>query len=199
MKALEQISEKTCAPAIPRPPGCSPVRCPISPSSLPPPAARRSLHAARPPLPIHPLSASEADSASKAHPSGRTPQRLTHPDARRRYDGYFVDLYVRVSNTVAINMYKKFGYSIYRQVIAYRPHSTTILPPPSLSTSWPHPALTVLPSTPPSRARCRGWCTSELTAGRYRQVIDYYSGANPEDAYGACSVTTHDAACTPAI
>ena len=74
MKALEQISEKTCAPAIPRPPGCSPVRCPISPSSLPPPAARRSLHAARPPLPIHPLSASEADSASKAHPSGRTPQ-----------------------------------------------------------------------------------------------------------------------------
>eukprot|EP00823_Brevimastigomonas_motovehiculus_P004271 TRINITY_DN2774_c0_g1_i1.p1 TRINITY_DN2774_c0_g1~~TRINITY_DN2774_c0_g1_i1.p1 ORF type:complete len:173 (-),score=18.28 TRINITY_DN2774_c0_g1_i1:381-899(-) len=33
--------------------------------------------------------------------------------------GYFVDLYVRVTNAVAINMYKKFGYGIYRQVIGY--------------------------------------------------------------------------------
>jgi len=35
------------------------------------------------------------------------------------YDGYFVDLFVRVSNNLAINMYKKFGYSVYRQVIGY--------------------------------------------------------------------------------
>ena len=34
-------------------------------------------------------------------------------------DGYFVDLYVRISNLAAINMYKKLGYVIYRQVIGY--------------------------------------------------------------------------------
>ena len=33
--------------------------------------------------------------------------------------GYFVDLFVRKSNILAINMYKKFGYSIYRTVIGY--------------------------------------------------------------------------------
>ena len=31
----------------------------------------------------------------------------------------FVDLFVRVSNSVAIGMYKKFGYTVYRQVIGY--------------------------------------------------------------------------------
>ena len=36
-----------------------------------------------------------------------------------RYDAYFVDLFVRISNNVAIDMYKKFGYSIYRQVLGY--------------------------------------------------------------------------------
>lgn len=36
-----------------------------------------------------------------------------------RYDGYFVDLFVRASNDVAINMYKKFGYVTYRRVIGY--------------------------------------------------------------------------------
>ncbi len=35
------------------------------------------------------------------------------------HDGYFVDLYVRASNAVAIGMYKKLGYIIYRQVIGY--------------------------------------------------------------------------------
>eukprot|EP01027_Heterolobosea_sp_BB2_P011352 GEZU01016527.1.p1 GENE.GEZU01016527.1~~GEZU01016527.1.p1 ORF type:complete len:174 (-),score=31.06 GEZU01016527.1:233-754(-) len=35
------------------------------------------------------------------------------------HDAYFVDLFVRVSNSVAIGMYKKFGYSVYRQVIGY--------------------------------------------------------------------------------
>lgn len=36
-----------------------------------------------------------------------------------RYDGYFVDLFVRVTNDIAINMYKKFGYVVYRRVIGY--------------------------------------------------------------------------------
>lgn len=35
------------------------------------------------------------------------------------YDAYFVDLFVRVSNTLAIRMYEKFGYSVYRQVLGY--------------------------------------------------------------------------------
>mmetsp|Transcript_8206 Transcript_8206/g.15223 ORF Transcript_8206/g.15223 Transcript_8206/m.15223 type:complete len:118 (-) Transcript_8206:68-421(-) len=35
------------------------------------------------------------------------------------HDGYFVDLFVRMSNLLAINMYKKFGYIVYRQVIGY--------------------------------------------------------------------------------
>ena len=33
--------------------------------------------------------------------------------------GYFVDLFVRESNGLAIGMYKKLGYSVYRQVIGY--------------------------------------------------------------------------------
>lgn len=35
------------------------------------------------------------------------------------YKCYFVDLFVRRSNQVAISMYKKFGYVVYRQVINY--------------------------------------------------------------------------------
>ena len=33
---------------------------------------------------------------------------------------FFVDLFVRVSNSVAINMYKALGYTIYRQVFGLR-------------------------------------------------------------------------------
>jgi len=36
-----------------------------------------------------------------------------------RHNAYFVDLFVRVSNTVAIEMYKAFGYSMYRTVLGY--------------------------------------------------------------------------------
>lgn len=32
---------------------------------------------------------------------------------------YFVDLFVRVSNEVAVSMYKSFGYVIYRTVLEY--------------------------------------------------------------------------------
>lgn len=36
-----------------------------------------------------------------------------------QYDAYFVDLFVRSSNYLAINMYKSFGYVVYRRVKGY--------------------------------------------------------------------------------
>jgi N-terminal acetyltransferase B complex catalytic subunit len=35
------------------------------------------------------------------------------------YHAYFVDLFVRSSNNLAIRMYEKFGYSMYRRVLEY--------------------------------------------------------------------------------
>jgi len=35
------------------------------------------------------------------------------------HDGYFVDLFVRKSNHLAIGWYKKMGYSVYRRVLGY--------------------------------------------------------------------------------
>ena len=35
------------------------------------------------------------------------------------YHGFFVDLYVRCTNTVAIGMYENMGYSVYRRVSEY--------------------------------------------------------------------------------
>ncbi|KAI8608648.1 N-acetyltransferase 5-like protein [Chytriomyces sp. MP71] len=35
------------------------------------------------------------------------------------YDTYFVDLFVRQSNRVAIGMYERFGYTVYRTVLGY--------------------------------------------------------------------------------
>ena len=32
---------------------------------------------------------------------------------------YFVDLFVRVSNSIAISFYKKLGYTVYRTVLQY--------------------------------------------------------------------------------
>eukprot|EP00475_Leptophrys_vorax_P044840 TRINITY_DN9121_c0_g2_i1.p2 TRINITY_DN9121_c0_g2~~TRINITY_DN9121_c0_g2_i1.p2 ORF type:complete len:156 (+),score=35.80 TRINITY_DN9121_c0_g2_i1:864-1331(+) len=40
-------------------------------------------------------------------------------DVSERHDSFFVDLFVRVSNEVAIDMYSKLGYSVYRRVIGY--------------------------------------------------------------------------------
>jgi N-terminal acetyltransferase B complex catalytic subunit len=37
----------------------------------------------------------------------------------RRHNGFFVDLFVRPSNTVAVNMYKTLGYIVYRRVVGY--------------------------------------------------------------------------------
>ena len=34
-------------------------------------------------------------------------------------NAYFVDLFVRVTNTLAIDMYKRFGYTVYRRVLGY--------------------------------------------------------------------------------
>lgn len=36
-----------------------------------------------------------------------------------RKDCYFVDLFVRVSNSVAIKMYNCLGYTVYRRVLKY--------------------------------------------------------------------------------
>jgi N-terminal acetyltransferase B complex catalytic subunit len=35
------------------------------------------------------------------------------------HDGYFVDLFVRVSNTIAQRMYEAFGYTVFRRVLDY--------------------------------------------------------------------------------
>lgn len=39
--------------------------------------------------------------------------------SERIYDTYFVDLFVRKSNSVAIGMYQTFGYTVYRRVLGY--------------------------------------------------------------------------------
>lgn len=36
-----------------------------------------------------------------------------------RKQAYFVDLFVRVSNKVAVDMYTRLGYSVYRRVLEY--------------------------------------------------------------------------------
>ncbi|XP_050538313.1 N-alpha-acetyltransferase 20 isoform X2 [Daktulosphaira vitifoliae] len=40
-------------------------------------------------------------------------------EVSEKKDAWFVDLYVRVSNTVAISMYKSLGYTVYRTVLEY--------------------------------------------------------------------------------
>lgn len=40
------------------------------------------------------------------------------------YHGFFVDLYVRLSNDKAIDMYERLGYSVYRRVRQYYSGST---------------------------------------------------------------------------
>ena len=39
--------------------------------------------------------------------------------SERSYNANFVDLFVRESNTLAIGMYRKFGYEVYRRVLGY--------------------------------------------------------------------------------
>ena len=37
----------------------------------------------------------------------------------KTHDGYFVDLFVRPSNKIAVDMYKNLGYIVYRTVEMY--------------------------------------------------------------------------------
>ena len=37
----------------------------------------------------------------------------------KMHNGFFVDLFVKPSNTVAVNMYKSLGYIVYRRVLDY--------------------------------------------------------------------------------
>lgn len=48
-------------------------------------------------------------------------RRLTEAleKACNQRNAYFIDLYVRASNELAINMYKKMGYSVFRRVVNY--------------------------------------------------------------------------------
>lgn len=46
----------------------------------------------------------------------------------KKHNGYFVDLFVRVTNLLAINMYKKFGYSVYRCIPESPPQTKTLNP-----------------------------------------------------------------------
>ena len=39
--------------------------------------------------------------------------------SEKTYNGYFVDLFVRRSNDVAVQLYEKLGYVIYRTVLDY--------------------------------------------------------------------------------
>ena len=45
--------------------------------------------------------------------------RLLERVSDQAYNAYFVDLYVRCNNKVAIGMYEGLGYSVYRRVREY--------------------------------------------------------------------------------
>ncbi|KAJ3378702.1 N(alpha)-acetyltransferase 20, NatB catalytic subunit [Lobulomyces angularis] len=45
--------------------------------------------------------------------------RILEEVSEKIYDAYFVDLFVRKSNLLAIGMYEKFGYVAYRRVLDY--------------------------------------------------------------------------------
>ena len=79
-----------------------------------------------------------------------------------RYDAYFVDLFVRVSNKAAIQMYHKVSHQ-FRQLRTLTP----------VSESACH-IRRALPST-----------FMQFGYTVYRRVLNYYSGE--EDAFGKCS------------
>lgn len=45
--------------------------------------------------------------------------QLLETTSDKLYNAYFVDLYVRPTNNLAQNMYKKLGYVLYRRIINY--------------------------------------------------------------------------------
>lgn len=105
--------------------------------------------------------------------------RVLIPAPSPRHRGYFVDLFVRVSNSSAIAMYKSFGYVVYRRVLGYysgqedafgesvvRQESTVErrgISPILKVSSPPHPLQTCANRCPETRrngpwCRCRGLC-----------------------------------------
>ena len=42
-----------------------------------------------------------------------------HEVSIKRHDAYFVDLFVRPSNKIAVNFYKMLGYDVFRTVNGY--------------------------------------------------------------------------------
>ena len=49
----------------------------------------------------------------------KTLMQFLEKGTEEAYNGYFVDLFVRESNTLAQTMYKNLGYTIYRRVLGY--------------------------------------------------------------------------------
>ncbi len=46
-------------------------------------------------------------------------QHLQHVTESSPHNAYFIDLFVRSSNSLAINLYKNMGYSVFRRVVGY--------------------------------------------------------------------------------
>jgi len=65
----------------------------------------------------HVTALSVANEFRRLHLAGELMDRLEQVTDNKK--GYFVDLFVRKSNDVALNLYTKLGYVIYRVVIDY--------------------------------------------------------------------------------
>jgi len=50
---------------------------------------------------------------------GRKMMELLEYVSQKVYNGYFVDLFVRCNNDIAIAMYEGMGYSVYRRIKEY--------------------------------------------------------------------------------
>ncbi|KAJ3364295.1 hypothetical protein AMAG_10155 [Allomyces macrogynus ATCC 38327] len=50
---------------------------------------------------------------------GKQLMQVLEDVSEKIYNGYFVDLFVRASNAVAISMYEQLGYTTYRRVLEY--------------------------------------------------------------------------------
>ena len=54
----------------------------------------------------------------------RSLMQYLHEVSIKRHDAYFVDLFVRPSNAVAVGFYRKLGYEVYRTVTGYYSSAT---------------------------------------------------------------------------
>ena len=66
----------------------------------------------------HVTAISVAPSARRLRLAHRLMDHLEHV-SQEVYNAYFVDLFVRVSNYIAIGMYENMGYKTYRRVVGY--------------------------------------------------------------------------------